>query len=305
MTGATGAKGDTGITGATGLTDNTGAKGDTGLTDNTGATGAKGDTDAKGDIGDIGDIGDTGAYNSNSDIICASLTTNIGAVNSATINVSGEITANSVNTVTINASGQIISSNAFISGSLSINYTETYSNAIATTQTTWGGTTASNGKYLNIYATGGTIQQYKPNFFTLSTIFNIQNSSYNGFSFIDANYDGLYEIKISLLFKNTSSNVEFMPLIQISKTTAGTGTIQPQQHAMVATINHTNGKYATVSCRSAVQISANDIIKFVLGFNSGSNDVSTSSTTNFTVTNLSINIKYLGNYSLIANIYNV
>lgn len=87
-----------------------------------------------------------------------------------------------------------------------------------------GGTTASNGKYLNIYATGGTIQQYKPNFFTLSTIFNIQNSSYNGFSFIDANYDGLYEIKISLLFKNTSSNVEFMPLIQISKTTTCTET---------------------------------------------------------------------------------
>jgi hypothetical protein len=86
---------------------------------------------------------------------------------------------------------------------------------------------------------------------------------------------------------------------------SGTETIQPQQHAMVATINHTNGKYATVSCRSAVQISANDIIKFVLGFNSGSNDVFTSSTTNFTVTNLSINIKYLGNYSLIANIYNV
>ena len=100
-----------------------------------------------------------------------------------------------------------------------------------------GGTTASNGKYLNIYATGDTIQQYKPNFFTLSTIFNIQNSSYNGFSFIDATYDGLYEIEISLLFKNTSSNVEFMPLIQISKTTTGTETIQ---HAMVATINHTH-----------------------------------------------------------------
>jgi hypothetical protein len=40
-----------------------------------------------------------------------------------------------------------------------------------------------------------------------------------------------------------------------------TETIQPQQHAMVATINHTNGKYTTVSCSSVVQISANEIIK--------------------------------------------
>jgi len=164
-----------------------------------------------------------------------------------------------------------------------------------------GGTIASNGKYLNIYATDEIKQQYKPNLFTLSTIFNIQNSSYNGFSFTNASYNGLYEIKISLLFKNTSSNVEYMPLIQISKTTSGTETIQPQQHAIVVGINHTNSKYATVSCSSVVQISANDIIKFVLGFNSGSDDVFTSSTTHFVATNLSISIKYLGNYSLILS----
>jgi hypothetical protein len=62
----------------------------------TGPTGAKGDTGPTGPTGASGAKGDTGTINPNSDIICASLMTNTGAVNTATINVSGEITSDDV-----------------------------------------------------------------------------------------------------------------------------------------------------------------------------------------------------------------
>jgi hypothetical protein len=195
------------------------------------------------------------------------------------------------------STGQVKCNAGFLSGSLPVNYTETYSNPTTTSQS-WGGTT--NGKYLNINATGGVIQQYKPALSTLSKIFNIKGSTNTGFGFTNSEYDGMYEIEISILFKNVHTTTNLMPRIQISKTTSGTETIQPQQHSLVP-LTITTGKFATVSCRSILQISANDTIRFVLsGCFGTTTDVFTSvfSTTSQSTSDLVISVKYLGNFVL-------
>ena len=195
------------------------------------------------------------------------------------------------------STGQVKCNAGFLSGSLPINYTETYSNQTTTIQI-WGG--SGSGKYLNINATGGVIQQYKPALSTLSKIFDIKGSTNTGFGFTNSAYDGMYEIEISILFKNISPTTLCLPRIQISKTTAGTETIQPQQHSLVPFVNNSNSRFATTSARCLLQISANDTIRFVLSGNySTLNDFTTSFSTSIQSTsNLVISVKYLGNFVL-------
>ncbi len=109
----------------------------------------------------------------------------------------------------------------------------------------------------------------------------------------------VYEIEVSILFINSSSATT-MPRIQIAKSTGGTVTIQPQQHALVPVTNATNGKLATTSARCILQLNANDLVRFVLSACSGSLTAFTTTlnTSVHSTSNLSISVRYLGNYTL-------
>jgi hypothetical protein len=178
---------------------------------------------------------------------------------------------------------------SFINGSLPINCIETYYvTTLATPTVDWGGVNTGSTTYL-VIPTTGTKTIYKPNTISISALSDIKIASADGTYYIY--YTGLYEIKISILFKYTGTTT-VSPRIQIFKN----GLVQSQEQSIVPVIQ--SNTFGTISSTCISSYTSSTFLSFNLSANRASSSfTNVVPTASYSLSDLSISIKYLGLYS--------